>query len=145
MSVFRSGLTAAVVATAVAAVACAPRGDRADRNPLEQGRTYTAWLYQSQYQKLWDRFSPEMRQSFGSVSDLANFASRAVRRLGDENGRVEERVADGVADGYAASDPVSIYTRTAAFRGAPDRVLIQWSLARDGQVTGLVVRPAPKD
>ena len=40
------------------------------------------WLYGNQYQKLWDRFSPEMRQTFGSVADLASFAGRAVTRLG---------------------------------------------------------------
>ena len=46
---------------AVAVGACAPRGNEHPSTLLEQGRLYTAWLYGSQYQKLWDRFSPEMR------------------------------------------------------------------------------------
>ena len=60
-----------------ALAACAPRGESRPRTLLEQGRQYTDWLYGSQYQKLWDRFSPEMRESFGSVADLASFAGRA--------------------------------------------------------------------
>ena len=62
--------------------------DRKAGSPLEQGRMYTTWLYQNQYQKLWDRFSPEMRQTFGSVTDLATFANRAVQRLGAEQGSI---------------------------------------------------------
>ena len=62
--------------------------DRPDpESLLEQGRLYTSWLYGSQYQKLWDRFSPDMRQTFGSVGDLASFAGRAVTRLGPEKAR----------------------------------------------------------
>ena len=69
---------------AVVMAACAPRGEEPPRTLLEQGRLYTSWLYDNQYQKLWDRFSPEMRQSFGGVADLASFAGRAVTRLGPE-------------------------------------------------------------
>jgi len=88
MRTWGRGVMAAVVA---AAVGCAPRSDRHAGSPLEQGRIYTAWLYQSQYQKLWDRFSPEMRQTFGSVADLASFAGRSVQQLGAERGAVDER------------------------------------------------------
>jgi len=126
-------MMAAVVA---AAVGCTPRSDRHGGSPLEQGRTYTAWLYQSQFQKLWDRFSPEMRQTFGSVADLASFAGRSVQQLGAEQGAVDERVAE--------EQPFRIYTRQASFQRARDPMLIQWSLADNGLVTGLVVRPVPR-
>ena len=119
---------------AAAVAACAPRGDR-PRTPLEQGRLYTSWLYENQYQKLWDRFSPEMRESFGSVSDLASFAGRAVSRLGHEHGVVDERVE--------SASPDQVYTRTASFDRARHPMLLEWSLAADGKVTGLVLRPAP--
>src|ERR671920_259589 len=76
---------------AVALAACAPRGEEQPRTLLEQGRLYTTWLYGSQYEKLWDRFSPEMRQTFGSVADLASFAGRAVTRLGPERHAIGER------------------------------------------------------
>jgi hypothetical protein len=117
--------------------ACAPRGEEQPRTLLEQGRLYTTWLYGSQYQKLWDRFSPEMQQTFGSVADLASFAGRAVTRLGPERRAIEERV-DDVA-------PFSVYQRTASFDTSRKPMLIEWSLGKDGAVTGLVVRPVPEE
>jgi hypothetical protein len=141
----RARIWAVIGAGALAA--CAPRGDdqrggdrRSDDSPhtlLEQGRLYTSWLYGSQYQKLWDRFSPEMRQTFGSVSDLASFAGRAVTRLGPERRALDERV-DHVA-------PFSVYQRTASFDTSRRPMLIEWSLGKDGAVTGLVVRPVPDE
>jgi hypothetical protein len=117
-----------------AALACAPR-EAGSGGPIQQGRLYTTWLYGSQYDKLWDRFSPEMRQSFGSVSDLASFAGRAVSRLGREHGVVDERVE--------AVSPDQVYSRTASFDHARHPMLLEWSLAADGKVTGLVLRPVP--
>ncbi|HET9040763.1 MAG TPA: hypothetical protein VFN40_11365 [Gemmatimonadales bacterium] len=126
------GLIGAVVVTA-----CAPRGEERPRTLLEQGRLYTTWLYGNQYQKLWDRFTPEMQQTFGSVADLASFAGRAVTRLGPERRAIDERVDDAA--------PFRIYQRTASFDTSRRPMLIEWSLARDGAVTGLVVRPKPED
>jgi hypothetical protein len=125
------------LAIVMAALACAPQRDRSDSEPLQQGRMYTAWLYGNEYSKLWERFSPEMQQTFGSVADLASFASRAVRRLGTERGKVDERVEN--------ADPYRVYTRSASFNKSSHRMLIEWSLAKDGAVTGLVVRPAGVD
>lgn len=118
-----------------AGVACGPRDDPQSRDLLEQGRLYTSWLYGSQYDKLWARFSPDMRQTFGSVADLASFAGRAITRLGREKGAVDERVE--------SESPLLIYSRTASFDGSRQRMLLEWSLAEDGAVTGLVLRPAP--
>jgi hypothetical protein len=122
------------LAIAMAALACAPQRDRQDDELMQQGRMYTAWLYGNEYSKLWERFSPEMQQTFGSVGELASFASRAVRRLGTERGKVDERVEK--------ADPYLVYTRSASFNKSNHRMLIEWSLAKDGAVTGLVVRPA---
>src|SRR5580765_1070409 len=122
----------ALIGAAVVA-ACAPRGEKPPRTGLEQGRLYTTWLYDNQYQKLWDRFSPEMRQTFGSVADLASFVGRSVTRLGPERRALNERVDDAA--------PFRIYQRTASFDTSRRPMLIEWSLARDGAVTGLVVRP----
>jgi len=117
---------------AAALGACTPRARESPR-ALEQGRLYTTWLYGSQYQKLWDRFSPDMRQTFGSVGDLASFAGRAVKNLGTEEGKPVEQLNDAA--------PYKVYSRTASFNRSPRRMRIEWSLAQDGAVTGLVVRP----
>ena len=118
---------------AITAFACTPARNETDQKSIQEGRTYTAWLYGSEYNKLWDRFSPEMRQTFGSVTDLATFASRAVKHLGTEQGKVDEKVND--------AEPYKVYSRSASFEKSPHRMLIEWSLAEDGAVTGLVVRP----
>jgi hypothetical protein len=123
------------LAIAMAALACASPETRPDGQFVQQGRQYTAWLYGSEYHKLWDRFSPEMRQTFGSVADLASFAGRAVTHLGVERKVEDESVQD--------ADPMVVYTRNASFDKSRQRMLIEWSLAKDGAVTGLVVRPAP--
>lgn len=117
--------------------ACAPGDDSADRLLMEQGRLYTSWLYGAQYDKLWGRFSPDMRQTFGSVAELATFAGAAVTRLGHERGTVDERV-EGAA-------PLRIYSRGAAFDKAAQRMRIEWSLGEDGEVTGLLLRPDVAD
>ena len=124
------------LAIMVCALACAPQRDGSDQKSIQEGRTYTAWLYGSEYNKLWDRFSPEMRQTFGSVADLASFASRAVKQLGMEQGKVDEKVND--------AEPYKVYSRSATFDKSRHRMLIEWSLAKDGAVTGLVVRPVVK-
>ena len=128
--------TSILLITAIT-LACAPRGDRPDSNVMQEGRTYTAWLYGSEYRKLWDRFSPEMQQTFGSVADLASFASRALKNLGVERGKVAEKVQD--------AEPFRVYSRSAAFDKSRHRMLIEWSMAKDGAVTGLVVRPELPD
>jgi hypothetical protein len=121
------------IALAVAALACGPREPQTS-SLLEQGRQYTAWLYGSQYQKLWDRFSPDMRQTFGSVTDLASFAGHAVTRLGREQGQVDEKIE--------TESPLKIYSRTSTFDRASHKMLLEWTMAEDGAVTGLVLRPA---
>ena len=121
-------------AMSAAALACAPGGDSQSSSLLEQGRQYTAWLYGSQYEKLWDRFSPDMRQTFGSVTDLASFAGHAVTRLGREQGLVDEKVE--------TKTPVKIYSRTSTFDRSSHKMLLEWTMTEGGAVTGLVLRPA---
>ena len=126
-----------LVATAAAILgACAPASDQRAGTALEQGRIYTTWLYQRQFQELWTRFSPEMQETFGNAEALGDFAGHAMQQLGPEQGPSDEQVV--------AQDSLQVYTRTASFARAADPVLIQWSLTDDGRVTGLVVRPAPQ-
>ena len=121
------------IATAAAVLACAGGHDGSDRFLMEQGRLYTSWLYGSEYDKLWDRFSPDMRQTFGSVGDLASFAGSAVGRLGHERGAADERVE--------SADPLRIYRRTVRFDKAAQPMRLEWSLDKDGEVTGLLLTP----
>ena len=125
------------LAIAILTLACAPPKEWPDGQSVQQGRLYTSWLYGNEYNKLWDRFSPEMRQTFGSVGELASFAGQAFSHLGGERRVVDESVMK--------ADPFLVYTRAASFNKAQHPMLIEWSLGRDGEVTGPVVRPAPAD
>jgi hypothetical protein len=125
------------VAMGIFVIACAAPGDKSDQKLIQEGRIYTSWLFANEYDKLWERFSPEMKQTFGSVADLASFASRAISHLGSERGKVDEAVQN--------AEPYRVYTRSASFDRSQHRMLIEWSLAKDGAVTGLVVRPALRD
>ena len=101
---------------------------------MEQGRRYTDWLYEQEYNKLFEQMTPELQRVFGSASELGRFAGKAVARLGQERQTVDEVVADTTAE--------RIYTRTSAFSDAPQPMTIQWTLTENGSVSGLVVRPA---
>jgi len=118
----------------VALAGCGPGRGKPTPLALERGRIYTSWLYGSEYGKLWDRLTPEMRQVFGSASELGKFAGKAVTRLGRERGAVDEHVAETRHD--------EVYSRTASFSSSKSPVTIEWSLTKDGAVNGLVVRPA---
>jgi hypothetical protein len=122
------------LAVAAASLACGGGGESQTSSLLQQGRQYTAWLYGSQYEKLWDRFSPDMRQTFGSVTDLASFAGQAVTRLGREQGQVNEKIE--------SRSPLKIYSRTSTFDRSHHKMLLEWTMGEDGAVTGLVLRPA---
>jgi hypothetical protein len=113
--------------------ACAPPG-HATGKTMEQGRIYTNWLYQADYAKLWGRFTPELQRVFGSAAELGAFAGKAVTQLGREQRTVDEHVAD--------LKPEQIYSRTSAFTAAKMPMTIEWTLTKDGAVSGLVVRPA---
>ncbi|HLS47572.1 MAG TPA: hypothetical protein VK012_03575 [Gemmatimonadales bacterium] len=121
---------------AIAALALIGCQDRAGNQDAEaNGRLYTEWFYGSDFERLWDRFSPEMKETFPTSAELASFAGDAVAELGREQGSPQEAVVE--------EDSLTIYTRLASFDRAPNPVLLQWTLARDGKVTGFVVGPAP--
>ena len=125
-------LSAACAAALI--TACTPPRESISLATMEQGRTYTDWLYGEEYSKLFERMTPEMQRVFGSASELGKFAGKAVTRLGQERQTVDEVVADASAE--------RVYSRTSAFSAAPQPMLIQWTLTENGSVSGLVVRPA---
>jgi hypothetical protein len=123
-----------MLAVAALALGCTQPKDPVTLATMEQGRTYTNWLYGREYGKLWERMTPEMQRVFGSASELGQFAGKAVTRLGQERRTVEEDVVDARAE--------RVYSRTSSFDAVPRPMLIQWTLTDSGSVSGLVVRPA---
>lgn len=127
MTTFRS------LAFAAAALLAGCSRDAGSATAMAEGRTYTDWLIARQFDKLWSRFSPEMRNTFTSGAALADFAGHTVEQLGPPHGVGDERVT--------SEDTVRVYTRTVAFARAPGRVRVQWTLSRAGTVTGFFLRP----
>lgn len=105
-----------------------------DRSPLALGGRYTEWFYAGDTARLWARFAPELRTAFGTPDSLATYRDRTLERLGTEQGTPDVAVEP-------AGD-TSIYTRTAAFSRAQGRMVLEWSLAPDGTITGLYLAPA---
>ena len=126
-----------MVPAVLALAACAPPGSHATGKTMEQGRIYTSWLYGAEYGKLWDRFTPELQRVFGSAAELGAFAGKAVTRLGRERQTVDEHVDD--------LKPDRVYSRTSAFTAVRSPMVIEWTLTKEGAVSGLVVRPAETD
>ncbi|MGH7628221.1 MAG: hypothetical protein ACREOF_02315 [Gemmatimonadales bacterium] len=127
-------LRAPALAAAVLVLACSQPKDRVPLATMEQGRTYTNWLYGQEYGRLWERLTPEMQRVFGSANALGQFAGKAVTRLGQERQTVDEAVAGAPAE--------RVYSRTSSFAAAPRPMVIQWTMTENGAVSGLVVRPA---
>ncbi|HET7601524.1 MAG TPA: hypothetical protein VFK36_00815 [Gemmatimonadales bacterium] len=126
----RTFMRAVLVATLCLPAACAaPRQDA-----RQQGRAYTDWFYQRNFEPLWNRFSPEMKQTFPTPESLASFAGRTVKQLGRERGSPLEQLIQ--------QDTLTVYSRQATFERSAHPMLLQWTLTRDGMVTGFLLRPA---
>ena len=64
--------------TSAAAPADSAGNDGADAVAASQGREYTRWFYDREFDKLWAKFSPEMRRTFATPAELATLAGRTV-------------------------------------------------------------------
>jgi hypothetical protein len=57
-----------------------------------------------------------------------------VDGLGAEQGATQEELS--------RQDSLTVYSRLATFERSTHRMLLQWTLTRDGTVTGFMLRPA---
>jgi hypothetical protein len=102
-------------------------------SPLETGRQYTAWFYAGEADKLWERFSPEMKTAIGSADNLRAFRGQVEAQAGTETSVEDEKVTP--EGGF------QVYTRKARFSKAPVPVIVQWTLDASGNVSGFFIRP----
>jgi hypothetical protein len=122
---------------AEAGARAAEGGTDASGTPTELGRTYSAWLVAGDHARLWSRFGPELRQDFGNEDSLRRYISETVTALGAEQGEARERLDEAI-------DTVQVYSRVVRFARAPQPMMVQWSLTRDGAISGFMLRPAPE-
>ena len=124
-----------IIRVAILAALCLPGGCAGpERDARQQGRAYTEWFYQRNFEPLWARFSPEMKRTFPSPESLASFAGRTVNELGSEKGSPLEALTQ--------EDSLTVYSRQATFERSDHPMLLQWTMTHDGMVTGFLLRPA---
>ena len=117
-------------------LACQPAASD-QRASMEQGRTYTDWLFGGQLDKLRARFSPEMQRTFPTVAELSSFVTRTTSELGKPSGTPTERMS--------LVGSTHVYSRVMQFDHASGPVEVQWTMGEDGRVTGLLIHPAMAD
>lgn len=113
------------------------RPEALPETPLERGQVYTGWFYTDQMDRLWEQFSPEMRQLFGTPAGLRKFRADVQSAAGTERKLLDERVIP-----WLASD---IYHRSASFSGISDPVWVQWTMDPSGRVLAFLIQPAQKE
>jgi hypothetical protein len=100
---------------------------------LDRGRLFTDLFYAGDADRLWERFSPELRQLFGSPAGVRKFAGEVRRDLGTES-----RVLDEQTIPWLGRD---LYHRSAAFTGTPGAVWIEWTMSVAGVIEAFEVKP----
>jgi murein DD-endopeptidase MepM/ murein hydrolase activator NlpD len=125
-----------LLATAASFIA-ASAADAQVPDPKATGRQYTAWFYAGETEKIWQRFSPEMKGSIGSAEKLAEFRRQVMEQVGTEEKVLAEKVAP--------SGQFQVYLRTVKLSGSATPVDVQWTLQADGGVAGFFIRPKQQE
>ena len=81
--------------------------------PLETGRQYTSWFYAGETAKLWEKFTPEMKQAIGTAEGLKQFREQVKSQAGEETQVISEQVTP--------SPPFQVYSRTVKMSQKVDR------------------------
>lgn len=100
---------------------------------VEAGRTYTAWLYEGETDRLWERFGEPLRQLFGGVAGLDGFRTQVYAQLGAEAELLGEDVVDLGGE--------TSYRRMVRFEKFGGPVLVTWVYDDAGAVLGFSVSP----
>ncbi|HEX8673760.1 MAG TPA: M23 family metallopeptidase [Longimicrobium sp.] len=100
---------------------------------LDRGRQYTKLFYDGDADRLWEQFSPEMRQLFGTPAGVREFAAEVRRDFG-----TERQVQDEQTLAWFGRD---LYHRASSFTGTSGTVWINWTMSVAGVVEGFEVKP----
>ncbi|MGH7457725.1 MAG: hypothetical protein ACREKN_01415 [Longimicrobiaceae bacterium] len=134
----RTRLLVGVLSLAALLAGCAtagvPERVESDVTALDLGRRYTGWYYRGDLDRLWERFTPEMRDALDR-EELAEVRDRLTRRLGREAELLDERVERG-------DDDFRLYLRTVRFDRAPERAVLLFAIDGEGRIGGFYIRPA---
>lgn len=116
-----------------AMVLAASPSDKGSVDPQALGRQYTAWFYAGEAGKLWERFTPEMKQGLGSADNLKSFRGQVEAQVGTE--------AEVVSEQVTPAPPYQVYIRTVRMSKVDVPIIVQFALDASGNVAGFFVRP----
>ncbi|HWM94106.1 MAG TPA: M23 family metallopeptidase [Thermoanaerobaculia bacterium] len=102
-------------------------------DPLETGRQYTGWFYAGEAAKLWEKFTPEMKQLVGTAEGI----KAAREQINADHGNEVEILSEEVV----AQTPLQVYTRRVKMAKAPKPVVVQIALDASGNIAGFHVGP----
>lgn len=117
----------ALMLTAVHAVT--PPADE----PEHLGAHYTQLLYMGELEPIWEQFSPEMQELFGSFDGFVAFQEEVTAQLGAEVTVLEEIVRE--------EDGLTVYLRSSLFENLELPILTQWTTDPAGTVHGFLITP----
>ncbi len=104
------------------------------KTALDHGRTYTAWFFDGELERLHPLFSEQMKTAL-PLDKLRAFRQQATAQLGAETELLDETVTKQA--GY------EVYVRSARFESFGGPIHVVWSMDQEGTIAGFYVRPAP--
>ncbi|MEE9270752.1 MAG: peptidoglycan DD-metalloendopeptidase family protein [Candidatus Krumholzibacteria bacterium] len=108
-------------------------GASADPSFMDLGRRHCALFFGGELDKIWQNFSPEMKNALGSENNLRAFYEQTREQLGKETATIAETVEEVGA--------LSVYLRTARFEKLDQLIHVQWAFDKKGVVAGFYIRP----
>ncbi|HUJ20885.1 MAG TPA: hypothetical protein VLX58_05145 [Bryobacteraceae bacterium] len=99
----------------------------------DRARTSIQWFYGNEFTKLWNQFSPVLRQAFGSPDQLRELRARALRQYGGEVKILDEQLRN--------DDVLQTYCRRAKFSGSSGEIELRLAINASGRITDFLIRP----
>lgn len=113
---------------------CAPYAAMAQSaDAVATGSQLTEMFYARKIDDIWERMDGPMRDALVSRDALAAFREQIATQLGDEKSLLDETVTP--------TGNLSVYRRRAHFEKFAGVIVVQWTLAADGRVTGFFIAP----
>lgn len=104
-----------------------------EKQPLENGQTYTRWFLEDKIPDFWEKLSPVMRQALGDETALREFRAQVIQQVGLETQVGEESLKpEGV---------LQVYRRLAQFDKAGAAVSVTLAFDPRGAVARFEIRP----
>jgi beta-lactamase class A len=120
--------------SAKAPVPTASLSDQDKQAAQKRCEQYTQWFYQGDFDKLWQRFSSQMKSALGNEDGLKATQQQFMSQAGKEQQHLSEEVTS--QQGFLTC------TYTARYSKAGTPFSLEWSFDKDGTIVGLFFKPA---